>query len=373
MTASSERPYRLYGMTPSYFTRKMQAYLEYKGIPYLFRRFGGAHPEARAAGWPGGVPVVQTPDGGYMWDTTAMMLHLEARVPQPSILPADPVQRFLCFAIEDVIDEWFYRPAVGSRWFFPQNREHGSWEIGRDVSCEMPLPCHQVAELVANYVTASCETFGVSQENIQAWIDEVLLPWVRVLNAHFETTPFLFGGRPSLADFALFGADAAHFINDPVCRGWLDEHGPAVVQHTHRLLHPEDLEPGAWAPPGDVPDTLLAVLRDMGRLYLPWVSRATVAGAAELRFARGDTAVIVAPAFLKDARAVLLARYEDAKSDVLDALLMRAGVLEYFADREAQASTVPRFDEPPQPLLNRPFAPAAEVETALREQAETGR
>ncbi len=373
MVNSADQPYRLYGVTPSYFTRKIQAYFEYKRIPYLFRRFGGGHPEARAAGWPGGMPVVQTPDGGYMWDTTAMMLHLETRVPEPSILPSDPVQRFLCFAIEDVVDEWFYRPAVGSRWFFPQNREHGSWEIGREVSYETPLPCHEVATMVADYVTASCAAFGATQENIQAWIDEVLLPWVRVLNAHFEATPFLFGMRPCLADFALFGADAAHFINDPVCRGWLDEHGPAVVQHTHRLLHPEDLAPGAWATPGDVPDTLIAVLRDMGRLYLPWVSRATVAGEAELTFARGDRVTIVAPAFLKEARSVLLARYQDAPSDALDDVLARAGVREYFANYAAQASAVPTFEEPPQPTLNRPFAPAAEVETAMFERATGGR
>jgi len=368
MSAPSTRPYRLYGMAPSYFTRKIQAYFEYKSIPYLFRRFGGAHPAARAAGWPGGIPVVQTPDGGYMWDTTAMMLYLEDQEPEPSILPTDPVQRFLCFAIEDVVDEWLYRPAVGSRWFFPRNREHGSWEIARDVTCETPIPCHQAAEMVADYVTASCEAFGVSQDNVQAWIDEVLLPWVRVLNAHFEATPFLFGDRPSLADFALFGANAAHFINDPVCRGWLDEHGPAVVQHTHRLLHPEDLELGAWAAPGDVPDSLIAVLRDMGRLYLPWVTRATVVGEAELAFTRGDTVTIAASAFLKDARAVLLARYEAAKSEELEAVLERAGVGEFFAGHSAEASAVPRYAAPPQPQLNRSFAPSAEVEAATFEQ-----
>ena len=40
----SDKPYRLFGMTQSYFTRKLSAYLDHKGIPYLFRRFaGGQH------------------------------------------------------------------------------------------------------------------------------------------------------------------------------------------------------------------------------------------------------------------------------------------------------------------------------------------
>ena len=124
--------YRVYGMTQSYFTRKLTGYLDYKRIPYLFRGFAGGNPEARAAGWPGGIPPVQTPDGEYMWDTTAMIHHLELRHPEAPVLPPDPLQRFLCYALEDVVDEWFYRPAVGSRWFFEENTRHGGWELARD-------------------------------------------------------------------------------------------------------------------------------------------------------------------------------------------------------------------------------------------------
>jgi hypothetical protein len=55
--------YRLHGLTQSYFTRKMTGYLEYKGIPYLLRRFYGVSEAATAAGFPGGVPAMETPDG----------------------------------------------------------------------------------------------------------------------------------------------------------------------------------------------------------------------------------------------------------------------------------------------------------------------
>src|SRR4029077_12531484 len=40
--------YRVHGMMQSYFTRKMTGYLDYKGIPWVFRRFAGASPEATA-------------------------------------------------------------------------------------------------------------------------------------------------------------------------------------------------------------------------------------------------------------------------------------------------------------------------------------
>jgi len=105
--------YRVHGMMQSYFTRKVAGYLDYKEIPWVFRRFPGVSPEVMAAGFPGGVPVVQTPAGDFMWDSTAMIHHLELRFPEPSVLPADPLQRFLCYVLEDAADEWLYRPAVG--------------------------------------------------------------------------------------------------------------------------------------------------------------------------------------------------------------------------------------------------------------------
>jgi hypothetical protein len=77
--------YRVHGLMQSYFTRKMTGYLDYKGIPWLLRRFPGVSPEAMAAGFPGGMPAVQTPDGEFMWDSTAMI---------PAAHPAEaPVRR----------------------------------------------------------------------------------------------------------------------------------------------------------------------------------------------------------------------------------------------------------------------------------------
>jgi hypothetical protein len=56
------RPYKIYGLNQSYFTRKLTGYLDYKEIPWVLRRFGGMNPTVAAAGWPGGIPAVQAPD-----------------------------------------------------------------------------------------------------------------------------------------------------------------------------------------------------------------------------------------------------------------------------------------------------------------------
>lgn len=349
------RPYRVHGMMQSYFTRKMTGYLDYKGIPWLFRRFAGMSPESAAAGFPGGTPVVETPDGEFMWDSTAMIHHLERRFPARAVLPEDPAQRFLCYVVEDAADEWLYRTAVGTRWHFAENAAVGGFELARDISARMPLPCDQMHAGVGAHVRSSCGPLGVTADNIQRWVDDVLRPWMRVLGAHLERRPYLFGARPSLADFGLFGGNAAHFVNDPLCRRWVDEDAPAVVRHTHRLLEPEDEAFGDWDDAAD--DTLIAILAELGRTYLPWVSRATVDGVADVVFAGGERVAVRATDFLRDARATLLARYVALRSDRLDAILEQAGILRYFADHVGRAGTVPDANDPPRPALNRPFPP----------------
>jgi glutathione S-transferase len=354
------KPYRLHGMMQSYFTRKMTAYLDYKGIPYLLRRFYGISPEAMAAGFPGGIPAMQTPDGEWMWDSTAMIHHLELRFPEHAVLPEDPVQRFIAYVVEDATDEWYYRPAVGSRWSFEENHRVGGWELARDFTTQTPIPCEQAYAATGAHVRASLAPLGVTPENVQRWMDEVLRPWFRIAGAHLAERPYLLGGRASLADFGVFGGNAAHFVNDPLCRRWVDEDASSLVLHTNRLLEPEDEPFGdwdAWRDASDVPPTLVALLRELGRTYLPWASRACVDGAAEVAFADGTRVRIHATDFLREARGVLLARYLELRSSRLDAVLGRAGLLSYFADHVQHAGTVPDYREPPRPALNRPFPP----------------
>src|SRR5688572_13064860 len=149
------RPFRLHGMMQSYFTRKMTAYFEYKAIPYVLRRFYGLSPEADAAGFPGGVPAVETPEGEFMWDSTAMIHHLERRFPERAVLPSNPLQRFLDHVVDDAVDEWFYRTAVGSRWRFPENHAVGGWELARDMTARTPIPCDQAYAATRAHVTST--------------------------------------------------------------------------------------------------------------------------------------------------------------------------------------------------------------------------
>jgi glutathione S-transferase len=351
MTAAPELV--VHGLTVSYFTRKVTGYLDYKGIPWRLRPSIGINLEARAAGWNGGIPVVTTRDGDMMWDSTAIILHLETRHPEPSIVPPDPVLRFVDFVLDDFSDEWLYRHAVGTRWLYDENRISGSWDIGREGSLEVPGGIEATRTLVTDAMTACLPRLGVTRENVGAWVTHSLLPWQRLVAAHLEAHGCVLGGRPSLADFALFGGNVGHFVNDPVCRRWTEEVASGVVVHTHALMTPRDRTFGGWL--ADVPDTLIAVLAETGRHYLPWVAEATRRGEAVVTFENGAAARIPTTRFLDEARGIMLARYRDARSAALDDVLARAGILRYFADYTDQATAVPDPVPLPRPADNQPY------------------
>ena len=345
--------YLVHGLTRSYFTRKVTGYLDYTDRPWRLEPCPpNHHPEAVAAGWTGGIPVVTDPDEEFMWDSTTIIEHLDLRtVPERHVLPDDPTLRFLAYLLDDFSDEWFYRPAVGSRWNYEANTEAAGWQITEELSTIMGLPGALMRPNVVATMKGNCAKLGVVDGTIDAWMGEVVAPWFDALEAHLGAG-YLLGDRPSLADFAVYGANAAHFVGDPVCRDLVDEHSPGAVAHTHRLTMPHREIFGDWA--SSTPDSLIPVIAQMARHYLPWVTEATADGAATVTI--GDHEIeIRSSAFLDNARGIMLARYVEARSPELDAVLDAAGVLSYFADHTGQATTVPDARLPARPDDNRPY------------------
>lgn len=344
-------PFVVHGLTVSYFTRKVTGYLDYKGLPWRLAPSIGICPDARMAGWNGGIPVLTTPDGELIWDSTRVILHLEHRHPEPAVIPPDPLLAFLGYVIEDFSDEWLYRHAVGTRWLYPENAASGSWDIAREGSREYPGGLGATRAFVAEAMTACLPRLGTTASSIEAWVTDSLLSWQRTLAAHVERHGYVLGGRPSLADFALFGGNVAHFINDPVCARWTEEAAPGIVAYTHALLAAP--QAGGWL--DAAPDSLVALLAETGRHYLPWVAEATRRGSATVSFAGGARAEIATTPFLDDARGILLARYVAARTPALDTVLERAGIVRYFADHADQATAVPDPALLPRPADNQPF------------------
>ena len=132
------RSYRVYGHTLSFFTRKLTGYMSYKGLPW-HRRTETYPDHVLASDWPGAMPVLETPDGDILWDTTSIILDLDALYPENAVLPEDNTLRFLCFALEDYSVKWIYRCGPPTRWYFEENARYARLEIGREITIHKPF------------------------------------------------------------------------------------------------------------------------------------------------------------------------------------------------------------------------------------------
>src|SRR3546814_7047902 len=67
------------------------------------------------------MPVVVTPEGEWLQDTTHIVDVLEQRFPDAPVLPATPRQRIVAELLEMWADEWWIPAAMHYRWSFPEN------------------------------------------------------------------------------------------------------------------------------------------------------------------------------------------------------------------------------------------------------------
>ena len=89
-----------------------------------------------------------------------------------------------------------------------------------------------------------------------------------LLNAHLEQSLFIFGGRPSAADFAIAG-QLQQMLLDPTMNTWLNESAPFIVAWCEFMETPT---PGApFTELDKLSETLLPLFRDeVSVTYLPW-------------------------------------------------------------------------------------------------------
>lgn len=339
--------YTIYGAARSYFTRKVTGYFNYKEIPHRFTRSNMMRTgQLRGEGWRRGIPVVRTPDGTFMWDSTPMIHYLDGVFPERGVFHPDPVQQFLAYLIEDASDEWYTHSAIAVRWFYERDAELLQRELGMDMSMYSEVTPEQAGGMARQMMTERCHKLGVTEATAPAWVD-ALDAWMRVLDGLLADRAYFFGARPSIADFAVYGASVAHFYFDPTSRALMDDHALRLRAWTDRLREPHEQEFGEWCAVDDVPDAMIAVLTEIGREYLPWAAAAGFERCkvpVDLRGVRIDLETIP---YTGIARRELLARYQAAKCDRLDEILERAGILQHFDGHDTPLDAPPTYDAPP--------------------------
>jgi deazaflavin-dependent oxidoreductase (nitroreductase family) len=277
----------MYGLSCSYFTGKLEAYLRAKGIPFRLEEMSSR--QFRACGIATGVvqlPCLREPDGRWLTDTTAILDHFEEIGEGPDLRPADPAMAFLSLLFEDLFDEWLWRPALYYRWAHPEDARLMSTELARVLLRDVPLPLFVRRWFVlVRQKIVYLKKDGVTKQTAPA-IEALYLDSLRELEYIFTARPFLFGDRPCEADFGLFGPFFRHFFCDPTSGGLMRSRAPRLAQWVTRLwaLRPEDV--GRGAPIERVPPDLGFFFRMISEDYLPYLAANAQAVASDVRDVR---------------------------------------------------------------------------------------
>jgi len=266
--------YRVYLMDISYFSGKLEAYLRYKRIPYERIEVGWWRlaTELRRKTGMVKVPLVETPDGQWLQDTTPMIDWFETYHPRGRVLPEDAYQAFFCRLLEDYADEWLWRSALHYRWSYRADARLLGGRIANEVMKDVPLPAFLKARVLrrrqrAVYVRGD----GVTQET-RTHVEGIYTGTLSRLETILSSQPYLLGARPCLADFGFFAAMFRHFALDPTPSRIMRDTAPAVYAWVARLWNARfDETKGEWATPGTLPQGWGALIRDAGETYLPYL------------------------------------------------------------------------------------------------------
>ena len=267
--------YTLYGWHLSYFTGKALCYLRYKQVPFVLKPVNLYTLTQRIKRETGAVvmPVMVTPQGQWIQDSSVIIDHIEARFPAPPIIPVTPVQRFVAYLIEAWGDEWWVPIAMHTRWSYPENYALFEHDAGSALLPWLPgFMQRRAVHFVASKLRRMLPTVGVRREQfavMDAWTAHML----DLLDLHFSQLPFLLGHRPTLADFGLVGTMYGHLGRDPWpareliakrvhLRAWIDRMANPVPPAYETL-------DAALLPNDRIAATLLPVLRAICQEFLP--------------------------------------------------------------------------------------------------------
>ncbi len=271
--------YDLYRADISYFSGKLEAYLQYKRIP--FRRVDVDSRVARKVLAPNAgivkMPTLKTPEGQWLQDSTPIIDWLEERHPEGQVVPPDPEQAFLVRLLEDYADEWLWRPALHYRWSFQPDAGLLGGRAAREMVRER-VPNW----LAARYVIARQRRLYVRGDGVdrhtRAHVEGIYLDTLRRLDEVLARQPFLLCERPSLADFGFFGSMFRHFSLDPTPARIMRDTAPRVFSWVGRLWATRYDETKAdWPTAGSVPEAWGPILDDVATGYLPYLHANAVA------------------------------------------------------------------------------------------------
>lgn len=271
----TENRLTLFGSPGSPYTRKMLGLLRYRRIPYAIL---WGDQQSPPQGYPSPrvnlLPTFYFPDDSNKLvatvDSTPIIQRLERLYQGRAAIPLDPALAFINYLIEDYADEWLTKAMFHYRWYHTDDRDHAGPLL---VYWSKPLLNESEAKIASVtftkrqterlYVVGSNE---ITAETIEASYERFIELFDRLISIR----GYLFGSRPSSADFAIFGqltqlgviepTSAAITTRFPRVRAWIDRVEDLCG------LEPEESD---WTTADDVTQSCRPILIEIGRVYAP--------------------------------------------------------------------------------------------------------
>ncbi len=275
---------KLYGALGSPYSMKMRAIMRYRRLPHLWVQMRMDTPNVFAKVKAPVIPVLEFADGTAMNDSTPLLYDLEQRFPDHrSIVPTDEAQAFLAFLLEDMADEWGTKLMFHHRWFLKRDQDQCShWLIFDRLMGQGVEAVEAMAKVFRDRQVGRMALVGCTPENAPM-IEETGRQIYALVNDQIPQIPFLFGTRPSLADFAWYGQLSQNAV-DPTPADLMRETAPYLFRW---MLNVDDLsgwEGGEWHDPDLTPTpAAMGLLKLAGSVYFPFLqaNAAAIARAEE--------------------------------------------------------------------------------------------
>lgn len=263
--------YKLYGGGGSPYSMKMRAIMRYRRLPFDWVLVTPVLREQLKHDGPPVIPILQFPeDGSLHVDSTPLAYMLEERHPgQRSIIPDDPCHAYLSDLLEDMGDEWCTKMMFHYRWYFDVDQIYSSRQIIADNSPGVVgHALERAAEAIRARQVSRMPLVGCTEGNrpvIEAGYHRVL----EILAGFVTRDEFLFGSRPSLGDFGIFG-QLQVLASDHTSMMIMRAEAPRVYDWIRRMNDLSGIE-GQWDPIGKLKSATIDMLKFTGSNYLPFL------------------------------------------------------------------------------------------------------
>ncbi len=274
---ASQEPIRLVGATASPYTRKMVSLLRYRRLPYAIT-WGQPDQVCDALGVARPKPVLmptflfgESGETRAECDSTPIIRKLESMYSGRSVLPQDPALAFIDYLLEDFADEWCTKYMFHYRWYLQEDADNAGTLLPLGVDVSLPPDIHaQFKSFIKERQGSRLYVVG-SNDTTAPVIDASYRRFLAAMENHLANQKFMLGGRPGAGDFAFYGQLSQLVGFDPTPRAIAHAVSPRTVAWVDLMDDQGGLEPcdADWVSLQDQPQSLRALLQEIGRVYAP--------------------------------------------------------------------------------------------------------